>query len=156
MGQSNIELDIRKYSNLIYRVAFSMLNTKDDAEDIFQNVFIKFYENFDKFDNEEYKKSWLIRVTVNECKSLLRKKWFKKHEELDENMMIQKEENEVLYEVQKLPKKYQVVIYLFYYEKYKEKEIAKMIGITENGVKSRIKRAKEMLKNMLEGGFENE
>ena len=122
----DVEEDIKKYSSLVYRTAISILKTKHDSEDIYQNVFIKLYEYKKEFDSEEHKKAWLIKVTINECKSLLRRSWFKNREELDENLIFyENNEDSVLEEVEKLSFKYRVVVYLFYYEKYKECEISK-------------------------------
>lgn len=157
MKEELIEEKIRKYSNMIYRLAFSMLKSKDDSEDIYQDVIIKFFNNIDTFKSEEHEKAWLIRVTINECNSLHRKGWFKNSAELDEEIpYLDKETDEVFYVVAELPVKYRTVIYLFYYEDYKVSEISKILDTNESTIKSQLSRAREMLKQKLKGGFENE
>ncbi len=157
MTIENVEMDIKEYSKLVYRTAISILKSKHDAEDIFQEVFIKLYERKEGFNDEEHKKAWLIRVTINECKSLLRRSWYKNRNELDENIKITENEGDnVFYVVERLPLKYRTVILLYYYERYKEKEISEILHVSEGAVKSRLFRARNMLKEKLKGGFENE
>lgn len=150
----NIEEKIRKYSDMIYKIAFSMTKTKDDADDIFQEVVIKFYQNEEKLENEEYEKAWLIRVTINFCKMLYRKNKNRREDVLDENIQcLDPEQDDTFIYVKKLPEKYKIVIYLFYYEGYKINEIAKILKVREGTVKSQLARAREMLKTVMEGGF---
>ena len=157
MTIENVEMDIKEYSKLVYRTAMSILKSKHDAEDIFQEVFIKLYERKEDFNDEEHKKAWLIRVTINECKSLLRRSWYKNRNELDENIKATENEGDnVFYVVERLPLKYRTVILLYYYERYKEKEISEILHVSEGAVKSRLFRARKMLKEKLKGGFENE
>lgn len=155
MKEEIIEGKIRKYSNMIYRLAFSTLKNKDDSEDVYQNVIIKFFNNIDTFKSEEHEKAWLIRVTINECNSLHRK--FKSTTELDEEIpYLDKEIDEVYYVVTELPEKYRIVIYLFYYEEYKVSEISKILDTNESTIKSQLSRARDMLKKKLKGGIDNE
>ncbi len=157
MKEELIEEKIRKYSNMVYRLAFSILKSKDDSEDVYQNVIIKFFNNIDIFKNEEHEKAWLIRVTINECNSLYRRAWVKNRAELDEEISyLDKETDEVFYVVAELPVKYRTVIYLFYYEDYKVSEISKILNTNESTIKSQLSRARDMLREKLKGGFENE
>lgn len=152
----NIEEKIRKYSNMIYKIAFSMTKTKDDADDIYQEVVIKYYQNESNLQNEEHEKAWLIRVTINYCKMFYRKNKNRREEILDENIQsLDPEQDDTYMYVKKLPEKYRIVIYLFYYEGYKINEIAKILKTHEGTVKSQLSRAREMLKELMEGGFEN-
>lgn len=154
MTIDNVEKDVKEYSKLVYRTAMSILKNQHDTEDIFQEVFIKLYEQKKEFTSKEHKKAWLIRVTINECKSLLRRSWYKNRNELDENIQAtEKAEDNVFYVVEKLPVKYRTVILLYYYERYKEKEISEILHVSEGAVKSRLFRARNMLKEKLEGGF---
>ena len=152
-----LEIKIQKYSNMIYRLALSMLKNRDDSEDVYQEVIIKFCKHYEELNDEEYEKAWLIRVTINQCKSLLRLSWFKNRDELDENIPhLDKVKDDVYYAVSELPLKYRTVIYLFYYEGYKISEIAKILNEKESTIKSQLSRARAMLKNKIEGGLENE
>lgn len=155
MKEKDVEKFVRKYADMVYRVAYTMLKNKDDAEDIFQDVFIKLYTENVKFLSEEHQKAWIIRVTKNKCLDFFKRSCNKNKSELDEN--IQKEEiednSEVLNEVMKLPDKYRIVIYLFYYEGYKISEISSMLEINESTLKSRLVKARELLKEKLKEEF---
>ena len=127
------------------------------SEDIFQDVFIKFSEKKPKFENEEHEKAWFIRVTINMTKNMNNSSWNKKIVTLDESITFEtKEENEVFSVVCQLPQNYKTVIYLSYYEGYKVKEIASLMKTREGTVKTWLFRAREILREKLEGGFENE
>lgn len=148
-----LEVKIQKYSNMIYRLAVSMLKNKEDSEDVYQDVIIKFCKHYEKLKDEEHEKAWLIRVTINQCKSLLRLSWFKNREKLDENIpYLDKVKDDVYYAVSELPLKYRTVIYLFYYEEYKISEIAKILNEKESTIKSQLSRARAMLKDKIGGG----
>ncbi len=157
MQREYIEKVISKYSDMVYRIALTRCSTIENAEDVFQEVFMKFSEKKPKFENSEHEKAWFIRVTINLSKNVRNSNWNKKVVSLDENMVFNnKEENDIFSLVSELPKNYKTVIYLSYYEGYKVNEIAKILKMNENTVKTWLFRAREMLKDKLEGGFENE
>lgn len=157
MEEFEIESKIQKYSNMIYRLALSMLKNVDDSEDVYQEVIIKYCKHCENFENEEHEKAWLIRVTINQCNSLRRLSWFKNRADLDEEIPhIDKVKDDVYYAVVNLPLKYRTVIYLFYYEEYKISEIADILNEKEPTVKSKLKRARAILKKKIEGGIEDE
>lgn len=153
-----VENIVIKYSDTVYKIAYSMTRSRSDADDIFQDVFMKYFEKNIEFENEEYEKAWLIRVTINMCKMLYRKKSIRKEEELDENMNIStnNDDKSVLEYVRKLPIKYHSVIYLHYYEGYQVNEIAKMLKTTSGTIKSRLSRARKLLQKNMEGEFNYE
>lgn len=157
METKTIEQVIEKYSNMVYRIALTRTGTVENAEDIFQDVFLKYSEKEPKFQNEEHEKAWLIRVTINLSKNYKNSAWNKRIVTLDENIVFEnKEENETFSVVCELPENYKTVIYLLYYEGYKVKEIAAILGVKEGTIKTWLSRAREILKEKLEGGFENE
>lgn len=156
-NRKEIENVIEKYSDMVYRIALTRCGTIENAEDIYQDVFIKFSEKMPVFQNEEHEKAWFIRITLNLSKNLKLSAWNKKVINLDENIEFQtKEETDVFSVVCELPTNYKTVIYLMYYEGYKVKEIAKIMRKQEGTIKTWLYRAREILKNKLEGGFENE
>lgn len=144
-----------QYCKLIYKIAFIHLGNKADSEEAVQEVFIKLYRNAPEFHDSEHEKAWLIRVTSNHCKNMLRSFWRKKvtqFEDLSVYFGSQKElENAQL--IINLPTKYKTIIHLYYYEGYAVKEISDILKITESAVKMRLKRGREMLKMELEGDF---
>lgn len=157
MEVKTIEEVIEKYANMVYRIALTRTGTIENAEDIFQEVFLKYSEKQPKFENEEHEKAWLIRVTINLSKNSKNSAWNKRIVTLDENIVFEnKEENDVFSAVSELPENYRMVIYLLYYEGYKVKEIAEILKSKEGTIKTWLSRARNMLKEKIEGGFENE
>jgi len=155
--QKNLKQIIEKYSDMVYRIALTRSGTIENAEDIFQEVFIKFSEKKPNFNNEEHEKAWFIRVTINLSKNINKSAWNRRVITLDESITFEnKEETNVFSVVSELPQNYKTVIYLSYYEGYKVKEIAEIMNKREGTIKTWLYRAREILKQKLEGGFENE
>ena len=141
---------VEKYSNMVYRLSYFYTNSKYDADDIYQDVFLKYLQNKKQFENEEHKKAWLIRVTINCCKKLWLSSWKRKIIPLDDEIKFEMEKNIGLYnEIKKLPKKYRVVIHLFYYEQYSVKDISKILKQKESTIRTWLTRARKMLKNYI-------
>lgn len=155
MKKKDVEKIVRKYADLVYRVAFTMMKNKDDAEDIFQDIFIKVCTENVSFMSEEHEKAWLIRVTKNKCLDFLKRSCNKNKEELDQNLVKDESSNNqhVVDEVLKLPDKYRIVIYMFYFEGYKISEIASILDINESTIKSQLVKARELLKESLKEEF---
>lgn len=141
---------VEKYSNMVYRLAFSYTNSRYDADDIYQDVFLKYLQNKKQFENEEHKKAWLIKVTINSCKKLWLSPWKKKTIPLDEEIRFEDKEDIGLYnEIKKLPKKYRLVIHLFYYEQYSIKDISKVLHQKEPTIRTWLTRARKLLRNQI-------
>lgn len=147
-----------KYFNTVYRLALSQTKDPSHADDVTQEVFLKFFKTDKAFESEEHIKAWLIRVTINCSKDIFLNSWFKKTEPLseskDEPTFDIEEKSDIYYAVLDLPQKYKAVIHLFYYEDYSVSEIAKILGSKETTVKSQLHRGREMLKEKLKGGAE--
>lgn len=155
--EEKIKEIIEKYADMIYRIALTRCGNIENAEDIFQEVFIKYAQKTPKFQNEEHEKAWLIRVTINLTKNMNNSSWNKKVITLDENITFEnQEENYIFSSICELPQNYRTVIYLQYYEGYKTKEIAKLMKTKEGTIKTWAYRAREILKQKIKGGFENE
>jgi RNA polymerase sigma-70 factor (ECF subfamily) len=155
--EANIERAIEEYSDMVYRIALTRTKTLENAEDIFQEVFLKYGEKSPKFKNKEHEKAWLIRVTINLTKNFYNSSWNKRVVNLDENLEFEsKEETEVFSVVCNLPQNYRTVIYLMYYEGYKVKEIAKIMKKQEGTIKTWAFRARKVLKENLKGGWDDE
>ena len=152
-----IKEKIEEYADMVYRIALTRCGIVENAEDVFQEVFMKLAEKNPKFESKEHEKAWLIRVTINLTKNMNTAAWNKKVVSLDENITFEtKEQNDVFQAVCDLPQNYRTVIYLLYYEGYKVKEISELMKKSEGTIKTWLFRAREMLKQNLEGGFENE
>lgn len=140
------------FKNDIYRLAYSYTGDYGDADDVTQAVFIKLYKRIDKFDSDINVKKWLIKVTINECKTLFLSTWKRRIvplTEKEENISLKENDNSILLGIMELPKKYRLVIFLYYYENFKIKEIANILKKNENTVKTNLVRARGLLKDML-------
>lgn len=149
---------IQKYGDMVYRIAMNQMKNKEDADDVFQEVFIKWMKHRDKFETEEYEKAWLIRVTINQCKSLHLSSWNQKTTGISEEMenslgyeQEMEEEDEISSVLKKLPDKYPSVIHLFYYEEMSIAEIAKVLNQRESTIRTQLTRARKQLKSILKG-----
>ena len=140
-----------QYAALIYRVCYSLLLNKEDAEDAVQEVFLKLFHHKHMFQDVEHEKAWLIRVATNQCKDMIRKRKVRETVPIDELMEfgIEEEDSCLLQSIFMLPDKIKVVFILFYLEGYQVNEIAKMLKLSESAVKMRLKRGRELLKTIL-------
>lgn len=140
----------RQYKSIVFSVAYNYCKNVQDANDVTQETFIKYLQTATVFESEEHRKAWLIRVTINKCKSLLLSPWFQRTVPLEESLpFVDKEESDLFYAVMALPKKYRVVIHLHYYAGYSTKEIAYALSLGESTVRVRLLRAREKLKATL-------
>ena len=158
MRADSLRESIERYSNMVYRLAFSMMKNKYDADDIHQEVFVQYINHYPKLENEEHKKAWLIRVTINTCKNWWKNTWQRKvcgmlegHEAAtqDEAVLQWEQRYPIMEKVQKLPQKYRLIIHLFYYEEMSIKEIAEVLELKESNVRARLTRARQKLKEVL-------
>lgn len=150
-----LEKMIEKYSDMVYRLALTRTKSKENSEDVYQEVFLRLYKKLPNFESEEHEKAWLIKVTINCSKNLLSSSFFKNTTEIKEEIVFEtKERHDIYYAVQELPVKYRTIIHLYYYENYKINEISKILKIKENTVKSQLLRAREKLKEKIKGGIE--
>ena len=148
--ETDYQETVEKYSDMVYRLAYSYTNSKYESDEIYQEVFLKYLQSKKEFKNEEHKKAWLIRVTINSCKKLWLSSWKRKVIPLDDEIKFEMEEDIGLYnEIKKLPKKYRVVIHLFYYEQYSVKDISKILKQKESTIRTWLTRARKLLKNYI-------
>lgn len=158
MQKENYEKAVSNYAEDIYRIAFSMVQAKEDAEDILQNVFMKLLMHQKEFHDSDHLRRWLIRVAINECNSLWTSSWRKRVElkefserDMAGNDSFYNSEYEDLYTAMRtLPPKLRIVIHLFYYEEYSTREIASLLHILEATVRTRLSRARKLLKIQLD------
>lgn len=149
---------IRYYSPMVWRIAVTKTQSTQDAEDIFQEVFLKLCANQKIFESEEHRKAWLIRVTINCCNSHFVAPWRKNVVSLDDVALAQMpdentmqpdqvgETEDIYAQVLGLPQNMREVILLFYYEDLSIREIAQILQTTEVNVKKRLSRARQKLK----------
>ena len=165
----DLESMMRTYGNDVLRTAYMYVKDIHTAEDIFQEVFIKADRNKDNFRGESSVKTWLIRITVNACKDYLKSAYNRRVtplQEFQENAMpvgngmtsesdfdgIERKETqqEVRNAVMSLPESHRAVVLCVYFQGMTVPEAAKALGLAEGTVKSRLSRAKEKLRKLLE------
>lgn len=145
------ENTIRKYSAMVYRIAYSITSCKTDSDDIYQNVFLRYIRKKPVFNDENHEKAWFIRVTVNCAKSFLTQAWNKKTEPLDDKMeYCDKEKPNLDFAIKQLTPNCRTIIYLYYYEGYRTAEIASILDMKDNAVRTSLSRSREKLKIILE------
>jgi RNA polymerase sigma-70 factor (ECF subfamily) len=154
-SEQEVNIAIERYADLVLRLSMVYLKNRADAEDAFQNVFLKYALHPKAFESDAHEKAWLIRVTVNESKDCL-KSFFRRNtvslEELrDYAPELDPDRYRVLEAVWALPKQYRDVIYLHYYEGYTAPEIAGLLNRNPNTVYTHLHKAKELLKSALGG-----
>ena len=152
--QLSLEADagqvIEYYSDMVYRLAFARTGNSHDAEDVYEEVFLRFLKRKPKFENEEHRKAWFLRVTVNCSNTFLSSVWQKRTEGLSDEIPFTEKEHQDLYrELQSLPVKYRSVIHLFYYEELSVEEIGHILNRKPATVRTQLTRARELLRGML-------
>lgn len=155
-GKDAFSFAFTQYTDTVYRVAVHNTRCKSDAEDVTQEVFVKLLESSKKFKDGEHLKAWLIRVTINECRTLMRKYSRETEQSAEIADCAVYDGNSVLEAVKALPENYRNAIYLHYYEGYTAKEIGKILDSKENTVLSWLSRGRAALRKEMIGGFEDE
>lgn len=154
-GEEEAARAIERYGDMVRRLCLVHLKNPADTEDIFQNVFLKYVLSPVVFESPEHEKAWLIRVTINACrdlvKSFFRSRTVSLEELLDQPAPLLEEHREVLEAVLALPPKYRDAVYLHYYEGYTAAEIGKLLGKNTNTVYTLLTRAREQLRKTLGG-----
>lgn len=143
----------RRYIDTVYRVALNYIKSPSDADDITQNVFLKLLQEKKPFAGDDHVKHWLIRVTVNECKNLVRSRWWRAEsiEEYAGQLVFDNQaQSELFHMVMAMPRKYRLPIYLHYYEGYSTQEIGQLLKLPKNTVCIQLKRGRELLKESLQ------
>lgn len=158
LSREEFDIKYNKYSQELMNISYGYTKNRDDSFDVIQNVFYKLFNSNKSFKTDNDEKYWLIRVTINESISILRRR--KKEILVDENTMdvvseeiadkdkgLKLEKLSLL--VEKLPKNYKSVIILFYYDSLSIKEIKDILNISESAVKKRLERARDVLRKKM-------
>ncbi len=147
-----LEAVIAEYGDMVYRLAFAQVHSKSDADDIFQEVFLRYLKNHPQLKNADHCKAWLIRVTINCSKKHWASAWQRKTIALEDRYIFEQPEENGLFEaLTQLAPKYRSVIHLYYYEGYATAEIAQILGRRESTVRTQLTRARDRLAQLLKG-----
>lgn len=160
MEQTDFMAAAAEYQDMIYRVALHQTASPQDAEDTVQDVLLRLYTSTKIFESPEHLRRWLLRVTVNAARDLLRSPWRRRRvslTELPDTPVFQEPEQRALYQaVMALPERYRTVLDLFYYEELSVREIGEVLGIRTSAVTTRLSRARAMLKEQLKEDWQDE
>ena len=156
-----IEEIIDRYQNMVYGLALARTGSAADADDVFQEVFWACHQSGKEFKDEEHRKAWLLRTTVNQSRRVTASSWRKKTVPLSEREDVpvqfkEPEENRVWEALQSLSEDYRLPIYLFYFHELSTREIAKILAIRPGAVRMRLTRGREQLREKLKGEFFDE
>jgi len=150
-NKSEIEQVLERYSDMVYRLAFARTKNRYDADDILQEVFLRYIRRQPDCRDEEHRKAWLIRSTINCSKSLFSSAWFRNITPIPDTLSCEmKEHSEVYYAVMALPARYRTVIHLYYYEDYSTAEIATLLACKDSTIRSRLHRARTLLRKQID------
>ena len=143
-----------RYADMVYRLAFSRTKNRADADDLLQEVFLRYIKSGAEFSEEEHRKAWLIRVTLNCSINHMTSAWKRRIVPFEkQHKAIQTAgtgtQTDVWHAVMQLPAKYRTVIHLFYYESYSITEIAQLCEIPEATIKTHLHRAREKLRKII-------
>lgn len=146
---------MERYGDMVYRLALAQTHSSHDADDVFQEVFLRYLRAAPVFREEEHRKAWLLRVTVNCCKKFHGSFWRRHTVALSEALPAQNpEEGELLGLLEGLPQKYRAVLHLYYYEGYATEEIAAILGRSPGTVRSQLSRGRALLRDAWKGAEE--
>ncbi|MGI5960053.1 MAG: RNA polymerase sigma factor [Massiliimalia sp.] len=153
--EQEVNQAIDRYADMVRRICLLHLKNEKDTEDIFQEVFLKYFLHTDPFETPEHEKAWIIRVTVNACRDLLRnffrRTWVSLEQLGETGISAELGQSDLLEQVLSLPEKYKDPIYLHYYEGYTAAEIGAILHKKENTVYSLLSRGRALLKQKLGG-----
>jgi RNA polymerase sigma-70 factor, ECF subfamily len=153
-----------EYGQSLLHLTYSYVGNREVAEDLTQEIFVKCYQKLEQYQKKSSLKSWIWRIAINHCKDYLRS-WHHKHivvseeklmhapsqeTEVEDQVIQRYEDEELVKTVWSLPDTYKEVIYLYYFEELTIKEISYLTNVNQNTIKTRLKRAKEILKESLE------
>ena len=146
-----------EYQTMLYRIAFSNMKNRADAEDVVQEAFLRYMKDEKPIQNREHEKAWLIRTTIHICMDILKSSWHRRTVPLDESLAVQArnilpyqiKDDRTLEAVLQLPVHYRNPIWLFYYEDYSIQEIAGVLNEKEGTIKTRLRRGREEIKKIL-------
>lgn len=150
-NKPEVERILQTCGDMLYRTAYLLLGNPHDVQDALQEVLLRYLEKAPAFASLEHEKAWLLRVTANCCKDCLRSRRRHSHADLEPlRECLPARETRHLQELYALPAKWKTVLILHYFEGYSVKEIAGILGLTENAVKKRLQRAREALRLEME------
>ena len=159
----DFERMVEDYQTTLLRTCYVMLKDYALAEDAVQETFLKAYRTYAAFRGDCSEKTWLMRIAMNTCRDMRRKAWFRW---VDRRVSLEQlphpcvpfaaRDDSIIQSILRLPRKEREVLLLYFYQDMKLEEIAQSLGLSKSTISDRLKRAKERLKAVLEGGYADE
>ncbi|MBR1434486.1 MAG: sigma-70 family RNA polymerase sigma factor [Bacteroidales bacterium] len=147
------EILIGKYRDSVFALSFCICKDREDADDVVQEVFVKYHFSGKEFESERHIRLWLCKVAVNLSRNRVKCFWRSHKESIEEYKKTlsfgTEEDGELFSAVMSLPRKYRTALHLHYFEGYSVKEISKMLGISESNAKARLSRGRKALKSII-------
>ncbi len=155
---------MRTYGQEIQQLIFAYVHNETIAEDLTQEVFVKCYKSLPSYKGKSTIKTWLWRIAINHSKDYL-KSWYNQRvktadnfgfiigedrDSVERTIIQQDDDAQLAFAIMQLPIKYREVIYFYYYEECSIKEVAAVLEVNQNTVKTRLRKGKSLLKKMLE------
>lgn len=149
---------IDRYQTTVFGLALAKTGSRADADDVFQEVFLAYYQSGKTFRDEEHRKAWLLRTTLNLCRRVTQSSWRKKTVPLSQRedtpvLFQEPEENRVWQALCGLEEVYRLPLYLFYFQELSTREIARALSIRPGAVRMRLTRGREQLRQALKGDY---
>ena len=148
-----VEEAFQKYGDRVFSAAFSICRSREDADDVVQDTFLKYHTKNQDDADETHLKAWLLRVAINRARDIPAAFWRRNRvsweDYMEELEFVQPEDRRLFQAVMSLPEKYRTVIHLYYYEECAIAEIASLLRTGQGTIKSRLSRGRALLKTML-------
>ena len=156
-----VEAVIDRYQDMVYGLALARTGSPADADDVFQETFLAYCQSGRTFRDEEHRKAWLLRTTLNMSRRLTGSSWRRKTVPLEEGaetavLFREPEENLVWRALCSLEELYRLPLYLFYFQELSTEEIAKALSLRPGTVRMRLSRGREQLRELLKGDYFDE
>lgn len=151
MSEAEFDAALAQYGDTVYRLAFAYTRNRADADDVFQEVFLRYFRRAPAFETEEHRKAWLLRVTINRAKSCQSRRVLRGPPQAEGAVPFSAQASMELHEaLSKLAPKYRTVIHLFYYEGYTAEEIGALLRRKPATVRTQLTRARLRLASLLQ------
>ena len=157
---------VREYADLVLRVCYTYLRSTAGAEDVCQDTLVKLICRDEPFRSPSHERAWVIRVAANACRNLLRERGAHPAVGLDDvpepaasqapgEDALRRRDERVLGAVMALPLPQREAVYLHYYEGYPTREVARIVGATDDAIRQRLSRARASLRDDLKGDYDD-
>lgn len=159
LSEQKFQLVMQEHSDYLLRLAYLYIKDWPAAEDIVQDVFLAYYQKFEQFEERSSLKTYLAKMTINKCKDYLKSWRYRKQiltnsflnqsKKIREKIIVEDEKLVLADAILQLPLKYREVIIYYYFEELSVLEVAQLLSISDNTVKTRLKKSRALLKNQL-------